>query len=95
LSGSPIGVFPELSNLLSPPAKPGVYLILIKYKREPIPEDVKFAVWRRDGGRCVICGSKEKLEFDHIIPVSKGGSNTVRNIQLLCESCNRKKSNKI
>jgi hypothetical protein len=64
-------------------------------KREPIPEDVKFEVWRRDEGKCVICGSKENLEFDHIIPFSKGGGNTVRNLQLLCETCNRKKSDKI
>lgn len=66
-----------------------------KYHRKTLPKDVKVFVWRRDNGRCVECGSKEKLEFDHIIPVSKGGSNTARNIQLLCESCNRKKSNKI
>ena len=53
---------------------------------------VKQSVWRRDNGRCVECKSNEKLEYDHIIPVSKGGSNTERNIQLLCEKCNRKKS---
>lgn len=64
-------------------------------KREPIPQDVQDAVWRRDGGRCVKCGSQENLEFDHIIPFSKGGSNTVRNLQLLCEKCNREKSNNI
>ena len=63
--------------------------------REPIPEDVRFFVWRRDGGKCAKCGSKENLEFDHIIPISKGGSSTERNIQLLCEKCNREKSNKI
>jgi hypothetical protein len=63
--------------------------------REPIPEHVRVFVWRRDQGRCVQCGSNERLEYDHIIPVSKGGSNTERNIQLLCESCNRKKSNMI
>ena len=57
-----------------------------------IPSAVKLSVWRRDQGKCVECGSKEKLEYDHIIPVSKGGSNTERNIQLLCEKCNRKKS---
>ena len=64
-------------------------------KREPIPQDIQDKVWTRDGGKCVVCGSSENLEFDHIIPFSRGGSNTYRNLQLLCENCNRKKSNKI
>ena len=59
--------------------------------RLPIPDDAKLFVWQRDNGRCVICGSQEKLEYDHIIPISKGGSNTARNIQLLCEKHNRSK----
>jgi len=56
-----------------------------------IPDDIKVAVWRRDNARCVKCGSNENLEFDHIIPVALGGSSTERNIQLLCERCNREK----
>ena len=60
--------------------------------REAIPERVRHEVWRRDGGRCASCESRERLEFDHIIPVSEGGSNTARNLQLLCEECNRKKA---
>jgi len=60
-------------------------------RRELIPEAVRSEVWNRDDGQCVKCGSNENLEFDHIIPVSKGGANTVRNIQLLCEKCNRGK----
>ena len=60
-----------------------------------IPERVKREVWRRDGGRCVYCGSRSFLEYDHIVPVSLGGPNTVRNVQLLCEPCNRSKSNKV
>ena len=60
-----------------------------------ISQDIKDVVWRRDEGKCVECGSNKKLEFDHIIPYSKGGSNTYRNIQLLCEPCNRHKSDKI
>ncbi|OGX27942.1 MAG: hypothetical protein A2787_00485 [Omnitrophica WOR_2 bacterium RIFCSPHIGHO2_01_FULL_48_9] len=63
--------------------------------RESIPEETRIAVWRRDEGKCVKCGGREKLEYDHIIPVSKGGGNTVRNIELLCERCNRAKANKI
>lgn len=59
--------------------------------REPIPDDVKLFVWQRDRGQCVKCGSQQNLEFDHIIPVAKGGSNTARNLQLLCENCNRTK----
>jgi len=60
-----------------------------------IPEDVRFEVWRRDGGKCVKCGSQRGLELDHIIPFSKGGSNTARNIQILCEACNRGKGDSI
>jgi len=48
--------------------------------REPIPEHVRLFVWRRDKGQCVRCGSRERLEFDHIIPVVAGGSSTERNI---------------
>lgn len=59
--------------------------------REPIPDDVRMFVWRRDGGRCVRCGSDHNLKYDHIIPIARGGSNTERNIPLLCESCNRAK----
>ena len=50
--------------------------------------------WRRDQGQCIECGSKENIEYDHIIPWSKGGGNTARNIQLLCQKCNRNKSDK-
>lgn len=59
--------------------------------RLSIADDVKTFVWQRDEGRCVQCGSNENLEFDHIIPLTMGGANTARNLQLLCEPCNRAK----
>jgi hypothetical protein len=59
--------------------------------REAIPDEVKVFVWNRDSGRCVTCSSKQRLEFDHVIPVALGGANTARNLQLLCEVCNRAK----
>jgi hypothetical protein len=59
--------------------------------RPGIAEQVRIDVWRRDGGKCARCGSREKLEYDHIVPLSQGGSNTARNIELLCEQCNRSK----
>lgn len=64
-------------------------------KRPHIPKDVVDAVWNRDGGKCVYCGSSENLHLDHIIPFSKGGDSSVENLQLLCQKCNLHKSNKI
>jgi hypothetical protein len=64
-------------------------------KRIVIPEDVKLLVFSRDEGACVRCGKREKLHFDHVIPVAKGGGNSEDNIQILCEYCNLQKSDKI
>jgi 5-methylcytosine-specific restriction endonuclease McrA len=64
-------------------------------KRRHIPHSVVSEVYRRDGARCVICGSTENLQLDHIIPFSKGGADTAENLQVLCQKCNLEKSNKI
>ncbi len=63
-----------------------------------IPQDVRNAVWQRDQGRCIECGvggPGAYLEFDHIIPYSKGGASTTGNVQLLCRNCNLKKGDRI
>ena len=60
-----------------------------------IPQHVKAEVWRRDEERCVECGAMDYLEFDHIIPFSKGGATSVGNLQLLCRSCNLSKRDQI
>ncbi|MDQ3045602.1 MAG: HNH endonuclease [Chloroflexota bacterium] len=83
----------ELAELIR--AIPSSQLSRELQTREPIPEEVRHEVWRRDQGKCVRCGGVERLEFDHIVPVALGGSNTTRNVQLLCETCNREKGVRI
>jgi 5-methylcytosine-specific restriction endonuclease McrA len=57
-----------------------------------IDYDTRLFVWHRDGGRCRNCGSTEDLQFDHVIARSRGGSGRASNVELLCGSCNRRKS---
>ena len=56
-----------------------------------VSNQTKMDVLVRDDHKCQVCSSTENLEFDHIIPVSKGGSSESDNLQLLCRSCNRSK----
>ena len=61
-----------------------------------IPSEIKKDVWKRDRGRCVICGETKNLHFDHDLPFSKGGTSvSARNVRLLCMKHNLQKSNKI
>ena len=60
-------------------------------RRERIPTDVRQAVFERDGGCCVECGSAFDIHYDHVIPFSLGGASTVENIQILCAGCNQRK----
>ncbi|WCB95431.1 HNH endonuclease [Baekduia alba] len=62
-----------------------------EHRREPIPRDVRRAVWERDGGACVDCGEAFELQFDHVIPIALGGADTIENLQVLCGPCNRAK----
>lgn len=58
----------------------------------------KMRIIRRDNYTCQVCGKHlpdNEVEFDHIIPLSKGGSSEVSNIRLTCFKCNRDKSNRI
>ena len=55
-----------------------------------IPSRVKKHVFKRDKGKCSHCGSKKHIEYEHIIPLSEGGKNTVGNVKLLCQECNRR-----
>jgi hypothetical protein len=55
---------------------------------------VRDRILKRDGNKCRRCLGTENLEIDHIIPLSKGGRHDEDNFQVLCRTCNRKKSNK-
>ena len=61
-----------------------------------VPAPVRRAVWTRDAGRCSFvgpaghsCGSRTLLEFDHIVPVARGGRTTEVNLRLRCRSHNQ------
>jgi 5-methylcytosine-specific restriction endonuclease McrA len=64
---------------------------LAERRRQPIPRAVRLAVFERDGGRCVECGSGFEIQYDHVIPLALGGAGTVENVQILCAPCNRSK----
>ena len=51
-------------------------------------------IWDRQEGVCAICPSTDRLELDHILAVANGGGNEETNLQWLCETCNRSKSDK-
>lgn len=59
-----------------------------------------YLIYERDNFTCIYCGKNSiedsiKLTFDHVIPISRGGSNLVPNIITSCDICNKSKNNKI
>jgi HNH endonuclease len=73
-----------------------------RLKRTRIPSWARGAVFHRDKGRCVLCktdltrlfSQKEKIHYDHIVPLALGGMNCVTNLQLTCENCNLRKGSR-
>lgn len=64
--------------------------------RKPLKTDLRFKILERDQYTCQTCGSKAPdvtLEIDHILPVSKGGTDTEENLRVLCQVCNNGRSN--
>ena len=57
--------------------------------------EVRNRILKQYGNKCCYCGSENKLEIDHIIPISKGGREDERNMQVLCKRCNISKGNRI
>jgi 5-methylcytosine-specific restriction endonuclease McrA len=63
-------------------------------KRKTITKKLRFDVFKRDGFKCAYCGNNPPtvvLEIDHIIPVSRKGTNQIDNLITSCFDCNRGK----
>ncbi|MBK7978982.1 MAG: HNH endonuclease [Ignavibacteriae bacterium] len=64
----------------------------LKPRTRLIPSNIKKEVWKRDSGKCVICGSTDELHFDHDLPYSKGGTSiSINNVRILCARHNLSK----
>jgi hypothetical protein len=68
----------------------------LRQRTRLIPSEIKKIVWARDGGKCVLCGAKDELHFDHDLPYSRGGTSiSSENVKILCARHNLEKSDKI
>lgn len=61
-------------------------------RRSRVPQALRHLVMARDGYRCVFCGSRHRLQIDHIRPRAAGGRTVPGNLATLCERCNLVKS---
>lgn len=62
--------------------------------RLTINSSLRKLIFERDLYRCINCGTHKSLSVDHIVPVSKGGGNEIKNLQTLCTICNSSKGSK-
>jgi hypothetical protein len=90
-AGDPEHLAAVLSGVLRVARRTASVAIPTQRDSRAIPQPVKAEVWRRDGGACVECKASEYLEFDHVIPWSRGGATSAANLQLLCRRCNQAK----
>jgi len=74
----------------------GYHSTKIKKNKLPNNYNKRKTVYKRDEYECLKCGEKniDKLTLDHIIPLCKGGNNSINNLQTLCEKCNGWKGRK-
>ena len=74
-------------------------VLLRRYRQKGIGGSHTLEEWenlkQRYSNRCAICKNKKRLTRDHIIPITKGGTNNILNIQPLCRQCNSRKFNHI
>ncbi len=53
--------------------------------------ELRQQTFRRDGFKCVYCGSSNSLQADHVVPLARGGASTLTNLTTACKTCNTKK----
>jgi len=63
-------------------------------KRPSIAFQLRWEVFKRDGFKCVDCGTQDDLSADHVIPFSRGGPTTLENLKTRCRTCNSRKGTK-
>lgn len=72
-----------------------IWSSICKIERAKVTNKIRFEVYKRDHYKCQKCGKDcrdtNDLEIDHIIPISRGGTSDISNLQSLCHDCNIKK----
>lgn len=68
---------------------------IMRSKWDRMRSRVSKKIFSRDGFVCVACGSTKNLTIDHIVPIKRGGNNSLSNLRTLCQSCNSKKGDRI
>ena len=61
----------------------------------PIARDLRWQIWERDNFTCRICGARQFLVVDHVVPRWHGGPTIPGNLQTLCQSCNSRKGTRV
>ncbi len=83
-------IFDEVQDFLNNYITKRLYAVDVRlWKR------IASQIFSRDGYKCAYCGiTGGKLEVDHVVPISKGGSNDLSNLTTACQKCNRQKKDK-
>ncbi|MGI8661493.1 MAG: HNH endonuclease [Thermoleophilaceae bacterium] len=91
LEHRPTGEAPDAGRCVPPLAA----LRVVKRKRRSVPRALRALILEREGAACRTCGSSDRPEIDHIIPVARGGSDLDENLQVLCRVCNLAKRDRL
>lgn len=80
-------------DLMCNPQSNHLWKSIPKDQRRPIPTHIRKEI-APPGTQCVVCGSTKRIQIDHIVPVARGGTDNIKNLQPLCKKCNLSKITK-